>query len=54
MTSIKEVVLHPNHIKKLVSSRTPSGRASKTETRVEVLTKIFLNFKIYGDYTSNK
>jgi len=45
MTSIKEVVLHPNHIKKLVSSRTPSGRASKTETRVEVLTKIFLKAK---------
>jgi len=42
---IKDLVLHPNHIKKLVSSKTPSGRASKTEIKVEILTKIFLKAK---------
>ena len=45
MISIKDIVLHPNHIKKLCSTTTPTGRLAKTEARVEILTKIFLKAK---------
>ena len=45
MSNIQDTVLHPNQIKKLVASKTPTGRASKTDTKSEMLLKIFLKAK---------
>lgn len=45
MSSIQDTVLHPNQIKKLVASKTPTGRASKTDIKSEMLLKIFLKAK---------
>jgi len=45
MISIQDTVLHPNQIKKLVASKTPTGRASKTDIKSEMLLKIFLKAK---------
>ena len=39
------IVLHLNQIKKLVASKTPTGRASKTDIKSEMLLKIFLKAK---------
>jgi hypothetical protein len=45
MSNIQDTVLHPNQIKKLVASKTPTGRASKTDIKSEMLLKIFLKAK---------
>jgi hypothetical protein len=45
MTSIQDIALHLNQIKKLVASKTPTGRASKTDIKSEMLLKIFLKAK---------
>ena len=45
MISIQDTVLHLNQIKKLVASKTPTGRASKTDIKSEMLLKIFLKAK---------
>jgi hypothetical protein len=45
MSNIQDTVLHLNEIKKLVASKTPTGRASKTDIKSEMLLKIFLKAK---------
>jgi len=45
MLNVQDIVLHNNQIKKLVASKTPTGRASKTDVKAEMLLKIFLKAK---------
>lgn len=45
MTTIKDLVLYPNHIKKLLETKTPKGRNASMNAECGVFEKIFLNNK---------
>lgn len=45
MITIKDLILYPNHIEKLLETKTPKGRNAKMDAECGVFEKIFLNNK---------